>query len=71
VKPWTFDVTSDLAAGAKLSYDVQAYENTCRPDAVPDGGTCQGCSLGTGCAYDGGNHTEPFYAVSAVLIAYR
>jgi hypothetical protein len=69
VKPWTVDVTADLAGkkSATFGYDVEAYENSCRPDAA----TCAGCSLGTACAYDGGNHTEPYYSVSSVLIAYR
>ncbi len=69
VKPWTLDVTPDLggARSVKVAYDVEAYENSCRPDAA----TCTGCSLGTACAYDGGNHTEPYYAVSTVLVAFR
>lgn len=67
VRPWVFDVTADVAGGAKFSYDAATYVNSCRPDAA----TCEGCSLGTDCKYDGGNHTEPAYFVSAVLIAYR
>jgi hypothetical protein len=69
VKPWTLDVTADVSGGtmATFAYDVQAYDNTCRPDAMP----CTGCTLGTSCAYDGGAHTEPNYQVSTVLIAYR
>jgi hypothetical protein len=30
-----------------------------------------GCTLGTGCEYDGGAHTEPNYRVSAAIIAFR
>ena len=73
VKPWTTDVTADIAgaSSATFAYDVQAYENSCRPDAVPDGGMCTACTLGAGCAYDGGAHTEPSYYVSALLVAYR
>lgn len=69
VRPWVVDVTADVAGGgtASIGYDVEAYENTCRPDAV----TCTGCTLGTGCEYDGGSHTEPNYQVSALLIGYR
>jgi hypothetical protein len=69
VKPWTLDVTKDVAGGgaATFAYDVEAYVNTCRPDASP----CTGCTLGTGCAYDGSSHTEPNFEVSTVLIAYR
>jgi hypothetical protein len=69
VKPWTFDVTADIGSesAASLSYDVEAYTNTCRPDAMP----CTGCTLGTSCAYDGGAHTEPYYELSSLVIAYQ
>lgn len=69
VRPWTFDITPDVAGGKSVTigYDVESYVNSCRPDAA----TCSGCTLGTGCDYDGANHTEPNYQVSAVLIAYR
>ncbi|MEO7327183.1 MAG: hypothetical protein ABI193_01305 [Minicystis sp.] len=46
---------------------MASYENTCRPDAA----VCKGCTLGTGCPYDDGNHTEPNYQISTLLIAYR
>lgn len=70
VRAWTVDITPDVKGRpdqVTIAYDVQAYENTCRPDAA----TCAGCTLGTDCKYDGGNHTEPVYYVSSVLIAYR
>ncbi|HMV68949.1 MAG TPA: peptide-N-glycosidase F-related protein, partial [Myxococcota bacterium] len=69
VRPWRVDVTADLAPGAPatIGYDVEAYENTCRPDAA----SCGGCVFGTSCAYDGGAHTEPGWYVSGLLIAYR
>ncbi|MEP7119609.1 MAG: peptide-N-glycosidase F-related protein [Byssovorax sp.] len=69
VKPWTFDITGDVAGGAAaIAYDVEAYENTCRPDGPMP---CAGCTLGSTCDYDGGNHTEPNYSISTLLIAYR
>lgn len=69
VAPWTLDVTADLTGQTQgsFNYDVEAYENTCRPDAA----TCASCTLGAMCDYDGGNHTEPNYQVSSLLIAYR
>jgi hypothetical protein len=69
VIPWIEEVGAAAPAGASVTvtYDVQAYENTCRPDAP----VCTGCALGTGCDYDGGNHTPPIYDISAMLIAYR
>ena len=69
VRPWTVDITSEAAGASSLTvgYDVAAYENTCRPDAT----VCQGCTLGTGCDYDGGAHTEPNYQLSTLLIAYE
>lgn len=68
VKPWVVDVTADVGgASASFGYDVEAFENTCRPGQSP----CKGCSLGATCDYDGGAHTEPNYEVSALLIAYE
>ena len=68
VLPWIVDVTTDVVGGsATFAYDAEAYENTCRPDAP----VCTGCTLGTGCDYDGGAHTEPNYQVSSLLIAYE
>lgn len=67
VAPWA-EALGPLAAGAlTVGYDVEAYDNTCRPDAP----TCAGCTLGTGCDYDSGAHTEPRYEQSALLILYR
>ena len=62
--------SADVAgtAGARtITYAVETYENTCRPDAA----TCGGCTLGTGCNYDGGSHTEPGWQQSAVLVLLR
>lgn len=69
VKPWTIDVTADLTGKqeATFAYDVESYVNTCSPTAT----VCSGCTLGTGCDYDGSAHTEPFYALSTLLITYR
>ena len=68
VKPWQADVTQAVGATtASVSYGIESYENTCRPTAPQ----CIGCTLGTGCMYDGANHTEPFFYVSSLLIAYR
>lgn len=68
VLPWVTDITADVAAGSSpvFSYDIEAYENTCRPDSP----VCKGCTLGTGCEYDGASHTEPFFQVSAVVVGY-
>lgn len=69
VRPWITDVTADAAGAAslKVEYSVEEYDNSCRPDAP----VCEGCTLGTGCEYDGGAHTEPNYQVSSLLIAYQ
>jgi hypothetical protein len=80
VKPWIVDVSSQVGGGATttIAYDVEGYSdtacgcNTCRPGAVPDGGTCTGCVFqNTTCNYDGSLHTQPFYYVSSILVAYR
>ncbi len=66
---WFGLVSAGVPAGGgdvDVSYDVAAYENTCRPDAT----SCTGC-VGGSCDYDGGSHTEPHYLVSALLVLYR
>jgi hypothetical protein len=71
VDAWTQDVTAAVGSGAssKVSYGVDSYVNACRMDAP----TCDmsKCVAGTGCNYDGANHTEPFFYVSSLLIAYQ
>lgn len=69
VRVWTVDVSADLAGAAQgtIAYDVEPYLNTCRPAATQ----CVGCTLGTGCAYDGGAHTEPHYSLSGLLVGFR
>ena len=66
---WVEDVTEGVTPGedVQVLYDVSDYENTCRPDSLD----CMGCSLGTGCEYDGGNHTPPVVKMSAVLVVYQ
>ncbi len=66
VPVWRADL-GPRAAPFTVGYTTEDYVNTCTPT------NCQvfSCALGTGCAFDGGNHTEPFYAFSALLIAYR
>jgi hypothetical protein len=64
---WTIDLGAVSGPTLNIGYDVQAFENSCRPEANP----CAGCTLGTGCAYNDSNHTEPNYQVSAVVIAYK
>ncbi len=69
VAPWVEDVTTMVQPGTSLDvqYDLEGYENTCRPDAP----VCSGCALGTGCEYDGGSHTAPVIELSAALVVYR
>ncbi len=63
----TFSDALPAGATTQVRYDVEAYENTGRPDALG----CTGCSLGTGCEYDSGNHTTPVYELSAALTLFR
>jgi len=69
VYPWIEDVSSVVKAGQDLtiSYTVEPYINTCRPGADP----CAGCVFGTTCDYNGGNHTQPNYVLSALLTLYK
>lgn len=73
VDAWDFDVTPQVTAGAAgttFTYGVDAYVNTCNAGA-DGGGPCTGCATGESCAYDGSDHTQPFYYVSAVLVGLR
>jgi hypothetical protein len=72
VRPWVENVTASVGASptmgsVTIGYDVEAYENSCRPGVA----VCRGCTLGTGCDYDGGAHTEPRWSLSALLVGYR
>ncbi|MEM9458958.1 MAG: peptide-N-glycosidase F-related protein [Myxococcota bacterium] len=69
VTPWVEDVSAAALGTESLTvrYDIQGYENTCRPEAP----VCMGCVLGTGCEYDGGNHTPPVIQMSAALVVYE
>lgn len=62
---WTIDL-GDVGLFLSLDYDVEAYENTCRPDSAD----CSGCALGNGCEWNDSNHTEPNYQITALVIAY-
>jgi hypothetical protein len=80
VYPWSEDVSAAITPGQAIpiTYDVEGYVNTCRPDA-PGAPSCTGCTLleyrscqatNTCCEYDGGAHTLPRWMVSAALILY-
>jgi Peptide-N-glycosidase F, C terminal len=71
VRPWIQDVSSAIAGGQSLAihWAPATYTNTCRQGVPP--AQCSGCTLGTGCDYDGGNHTEPNYQVSGLLVLVR
>jgi hypothetical protein len=65
VYPWVQDISDALlGSDAVISYNVENFENTCRP-GVPD---CRGCVFGTACDYDGGLHTEPRFLVSSYIV---
>ena len=70
VKPWVMDVTGEIQAGGEqtIVYDVEKYENTCRPDAP----VCKGCIRNWGnCDYNYDGHTAPSYYMSAALLVYE
>jgi hypothetical protein len=66
VETWTADIDDVTPGPLHVTYDVEDYVNTCRPDSD----TCTGCTLGTACEYDDGAHTEPFWEQSALLVVY-
>jgi hypothetical protein len=63
VLPWVADVSAAARPGVTVSYAVDPYENTCRPDAPV-------CGCGS-CPYNNNGHTAPYYWMSAALIVYR
>lgn len=68
VTPWIEDVTDAYVPGEALTVEhaMTEYSNTCHPES-PD---CGGCALGTGCEFDGGNHTAPRIEMSTHLVAW-
>jgi hypothetical protein len=68
VRPWGVDITSAVSPGAvaTLDYNIEAYENLCRPDnpECRDGVTCGDCD------YNSTGHTEPNFCFNAQLIQY-
>ncbi len=65
VIPWDNDISGSVQSGKKvrLDYNVEPYENLCRPDVVP----CQ-CA---NCDYDGLGHTQPVLVMDGHVIYYR
>lgn len=67
VTPWVQDVTPTTATRTlEVAYDLSGYTNTCHPDSM----VCEGCALGTGCEFDGGNHTAPQIKMSTLAVVY-
>jgi hypothetical protein len=66
VTPWTAPLGS-TPSSFTVGYSIDDYVNTCSPQNC----NASTCVYQTACAYDGGAHTSPFYAFSALLIGYR
>jgi hypothetical protein len=74
VRAFSVDVGADVNAAVKagkerfkVGYDVEGYDNSCRPDHCEQ----SSCVFDTSCDYDGGAHTEPYYALTAQLIGFE
>jgi hypothetical protein len=67
VKPWIIDLGTPPSTFT-IGYGLASYVNQCRPGPQCDTSTCV---FGTSCDFDGGLHTQPYVALSAVVIAYR
>jgi hypothetical protein len=67
VKPWTVDLGARQGT-ISVGYALATYVNQCRPGT---GCNTSACVFGTSCDYDGGLHTQPYMALSALVIAYR
>lgn len=68
--PWDADVTASITPGeiAVLDYDIQAYENFCRPNN-PD--CYDGMPNCPDCDYNYTGHTQPIWSFQTQLIEYR
>lgn len=65
---WHIDPLLAPGGDKTFRYDVEPYENTCRPDYEPE---CTGCmSFVTSCDYNGGDHTPPLWQLSVQLILF-
>ncbi|MFO0630221.1 MAG: peptide-N-glycosidase F-related protein [Polyangiales bacterium] len=62
--PWIAELRRPRPGPHTVAYDVDDWVNTCRPGASP----CTGCVFNTGCAYNDGSHTEPYYRVAAYVL---
>lgn len=69
VIPFEVDATNNVTPGqnAVIDYNLQAYENFCRPLNVNcvNGQTCASCD------YNNNGHTEPHYTIQGQLILYK
>ncbi len=65
VIPWDLDITAQASPGRPLTldYNVEPYENRCRPGVVP-------CPC-VKCEFDGKGHTQPIFHVGSQAIYYR
>ena len=67
VDPWVQDITpAKGTTSIDVSYALDGYSNTCHPESP----VCEGCALGTGCDFDGGNHTAPQIKLSSLAVVY-
>ena len=62
--PWVVELPAPSAGAHTVAYELEAWENTCRPGATP----CAGCVFRTTCDYNDSSHTEPFYRIAAYLL---
>jgi hypothetical protein len=70
VKPWKQEIdTKGIDGGdqVKIVYEPEPFVNTCRPGVDK----CVGCTLGTGCEYDGNRHTESRWLMSSYLVLMK
>lgn len=65
VEVWDVDLTPFIAPGKnyRIDYDVEPYENRCRPGVVP-------CPC-PNCEYDDVGHNKPIFHIESYVIYYR
>ncbi len=69
VIPFEVDATNSVTPGQSvtLQYNLQAYENFCRPD----NGSCISGQTCSDCNFNNNGHTEPHYTIQGQLILYK
>jgi hypothetical protein len=71
VEPWHIDLGPLEPGEHTLTYEPEAYLNTCTPEYLAEHGVVEGCTIDATAEYNGSNHTKARYEVSGVVTTYK